>query len=438
MRIVQLIARKRAGGELDADEIRYLIDGTVSGAVPDYQLAAFLMAVCCRGMSFRETVDLTAAMAHSGATLDLGEFSPPAVDKHSTGGVGDKTTLVVAPLVAACGVPVAKMSGHCLGFSGGTLDKLQSIPGLRTALSKKEFVDLLRRVGLVIAGQSPDLAPADGRLYALRDQTATVDCIPLIASSVLSKKIAAGAKVIVLDVKVGSGAFTKSIEDASKLARMLVDIGHVLERSITAVISGMEQPLGRAVGNALEIREAIDALRGNGPADLLELSFSLGAELLVGAGVADSKEDATRKLEEALGAGRAFDKLVEFVDAQGGHPEVILEPGRLPRAPVVRPVLSPTSGFVARIDAEKLGWVVVSLGGGRTAKGQEIDHTVGLELRAKVGDFVAAGSPLLTVHARGDGDWAEAARRAISAYDFAAEPVDKPALIKAIITWPPL
>lgn len=432
MNVVQLIAKKRSGQELSTEEIGYLIDGTVSGAIPDYQLAALLMAICCRGMTVRETIDLTVAMANSGATLDLSDLSPPAVDKHSTGGVGDKTTLVVAPLVAACGVPVAKVSGRSLGFSGGTLDKLESIPGFRAALSKTEFLSVLKRVGLVIAGQSRDLAPADGRWYALRDQTATVDCLPLITSSILSKKIAAGAKVIVLDVKVGSGSFSKNVEMAAKLARMMVLVGHSVGRSVTAVLSSMEQPLGRAIGNALEVREAIDTLRGSGPPDLVELCLALGTELLVGAGVVRRGEAATQ-LERQLRSGAAFQKLVEMVEAQGGDVRAVLDPSRLPQAPVVRTVESKVGGFVAGIDAERLGWAVVALGGGRISKGQPVDSRVGLVLQAKVGDHVVPGAPLVTIHAGSDGSWEDAAAQVASAFTFSATPPERPVLIKDVI-----
>ncbi|MGQ9676348.1 MAG: thymidine phosphorylase [Chloroflexota bacterium] len=432
MQVVQLIEKKKNGLELGTDEINWLIERTVSGDVPDYQLAALLMAIWCRGMTLRETTDLTLAMAQSGATLDLSEFSPPAVDKHSTGGVGDKTTLIVAPLVAACGVPVAKMSGHCLGFSGGTLDKLESIPGFNSALSKSEFLSVLRCVGLVIAGQSQDLAPADGRIYALRDQTATIDSLPLIASSILSKKIAAGAKVIVLDVKVGSGSFSKTMERATELARTMVQVGHSLGRSVTAVLSSMEQPLGRAIGNSVEVAEAVETLRGNGPPDLQELCFALGVELLVGAGVA-GRDDAKTTLERSLQSGAALSKLAEMVKAQGGDSQVVLDFGLLPKAPVIRPVFSNTGGFVASIDAERLGWAVVALGGGRMAKGQRIDHRVGLVLHAKVGDRVAEGAPLVTVHAASETSWNEVAAQVASAFAFSATPVESPTLIKGVI-----
>lgn len=432
MQVIELIAKKKNGLELETDEINWLIERTVSNDIPDYQLAALLMAIWCQGMTPRETTDLTLAMARSGATLDLSEFTPPAVDKHSTGGVGDKTTLIVAPLVAACGVPVAKMSGHCLGFSGGTLDKLESIPGFNSALTKTEFLAVLRRVGLVIAGQSRDLAPADGRLYALRDQTATVDSLPLIASSILSKKIAAGARVLVLDVKVGSGSFSKTIERATELAEMMVRVGHSLGRSVTAVLSSMEQPLGRAIGNAVEVREAVETLQGNGPADLLELCFALGAELLVGAGVAN-RGDAPTMLKHSLRSGAALKKLVDMVEAQGGDSSVILDPSLLPQAPVVRPITSSVGGFVASIDAERLGWAVVTLGGGRTSKGQRIDPAVGLVVRAKVGDQVAVGSPLVTVHAASESSWNEVAVQVASAFTFSPTPVESPTLIKGII-----
>ena len=318
MHAVDLIRKKRDGGELSRDEIAFLVRGFTAGEIPDYQVSAWLMAVLLRGMSDRETTDLTLAMARSGGTLDLGPLGARCADKHSTGGVGDKTTLVVAPLVAACGVPVAKLSGRGLGFSGGTLDKLESIPGFRAHLSADEFRGVLERVGLVIAGQSADLAPADGRLYALRDVTATVESIPLIASSVMSKKLAAGAGSIVLDVKHGSGAFMKTLADARLLAETMVAIGRLADRRMGAVISSMEQPLGRAVGNGLEVREAIETLRGDGPADLVALCRELAAQMLVAAEAASDRDAALAWVDDALDSGRAFAKLAEFVAAQGG------------------------------------------------------------------------------------------------------------------------
>lgn len=399
MNPVDLITRTRDGQTLATDEIRYLVQAITTGEIPDYQAAAWCMAVFFNGLSPRELADLTLAMADSGDTVDLKDTVPFAVDKHSTGGVGDKTTLVVEPLVAACGVPVGKMSGRGLGFSGGTVDKLESIPGMRLTLSLPEFKRQLKKVGLVLTGQSADLAPADGKLYALRDVTGTVQSIPLIASSVMSKKIAGGAQAIVLDVKVGRGAFMETLPEARALARAMVGIGRLVKRRTVALLSDMNQPLGNAVGNALEVREAIDTLHGDGPADFREHSLTVAAHLLMLARKAHTLAGAKRLLRAALADGSAWAKFRAFVGAQGGDLSVIDDPDKLPAADYVEVVRAPRSGFIRQIDAREIGLAAVDLGAGRHKKTDAIDHAVGFVIHHKVGDRVAKGDPLFTVHA---------------------------------------
>lgn len=399
MNPVDLITRTRDGQTLATDEIRYLVQAITTGEIPDYQAAAWCMAVYFNGLSPRELADLTLAMADSGDKVDLKDTVRFAVDKHSTGGVGDKTTLVVEPLVAACGVPVGKMSGRGLGFSGGTVDKLESIPGMRLTLSLPEFKRQLKKVGLVLTGQSADLAPADGKLYALRDVTGTVQSIPLIASSVMSKKIAGGAQAIVLDVKVGRGAFMETLPEARALARAMVGIGRLVKRRTVALLSDMNQPLGNAVGNALEVREAIDTLHGAGPADFREHCLTVAAHLLMLARKAHTLAGAKRLLRAALADGSAWAKFRAFVGAQGGDLSVIDDPDKLPAAAYVEVVRAPRSGFIRQIDAREIGLAAVDLGAGRHKKTDAIDHAVGFVIHHKVGDRVAKGDPLFTVHA---------------------------------------
>lgn len=400
MRVVELIERKRDGGKLTADEIDALVQGYTKGDVPDYQMSAFCMAVVWRGMDAKETAALTSSMVRSGERLDLSRFGR-VVDKHSTGGVGDKTTLVVAPLVAACGVPVAKMSGRGLGFSGGTLDKLESISGFRVDLSTDEFLDQLERIGIVITGQTADLAPADGKLYALRDTTGTVPSIPLIASSVMSKKIAAGAHAVVLDVKVGSGAFMKDLPSARQLARAMVAIGVAHGLEVTCELTDMEQPLGRAVGNSLEIAEAIATLQGNGPSDLVQLTRAAGAEMLVRGRKARDAKSAVARIDRALADGSGLAKFRELVAAQGGDVSLVDDPSKLPRAPRVETLRATRTAFVAAIAADEVGIASVRLGAGREKKGEAIDHRTGIVLHAKVGDRVERGEPYADVHVAG-------------------------------------
>ena len=429
MRVVDLIAKKRDGGTLTTEEIDWLIAGFTEGSIADYQMSAWAMAVLWRGMDSRETGDLTLAMARSGDMLDLHDLAPLTVDKHSTGGVGDKTTLVLAPLLAAVGLPVAKMSGRGLGFSGGTIDKLESIPGFRTTLSEEEFRAAVREIGVVVAGQSGDLAPADKKLYALRDVTATVESIPLIAASVMSKKLAAGADCIVLDVKYGSGAFMHTLEDARELARTMVAIGAHAGRKVAAVLSSMEQPLGLAIGNALEVREAIATLRGAGPADLRELCLSLGAILVQLAGREADRETARALLAKALDDGSAWDKFRALVANQGGDLAVIEDPDRLAQAPVVVPLRASQAGYLASFDGQTLGLVVNALGGGRSRKEDQIDPAVGLVLDARVGQAVAEGDVLLEVHAASEAAAAEVLPRLQAACPISDTPVEAPALI---------
>ena len=433
MRAVDIIRRKRDGGELTAREIAFLIEGFTRGEIPDYQMSAFAMAVLFRGMTDAETAELTLAMARSGGQLDLGGIPGVKVDKHSTGGVGDKTTLIVAPLAAAAGVPVAKMSGRGLGHTGGTIDKLESIPGFRTELSPEAFIRQVREIGLAVAGQSGDLAPADKKLYALRDVTATVESIPLIASSVMSKKIAAGADAIVLDVKTGSGAFMKTPEDAERLAQAMVAIGRLVGRKTAAVISDMDQPLGRAIGNALEVREAIAALRGEGPEDLTRLCLALAAHMAVLGGKAASLDEAAAMLERILKSGEALEKFRRFVAAQGGDPAVVDDPDRLPSAPRRIAVKAERAGYVRRIDAEKLGLAAMVLGAGRAVKDAPIDHAVGVVLGRKPGDRVEAGEALAELHVtRGGED--EALRLAAEAFEIGDEPPAARPLILSVVT----
>ena len=420
MRAVDLIAKKRDRQALTAGEWDWLVQGYVRGDVPDYQMAAMLMAVRLRGMRRAETVALTLAMARSGVQLDLRERR--AADKHSTGGVGDKVTLIVAPIVAACGVPVAKMSGRGLAHTGGTLDKLESIDGFRTRLDRDEFLRVLDQTGLVIAGQSEDLAPADAGTYALRDVTATVDSIPLIAASVMSKKLAVGAESILLDVKVGSGAFMKTVADARRLARLMVEIGRDAGRRTAAMVTDMDQPLGRTAGNALEVREAIEVLRGGGPPELRALCLDEAAHLLDLAVQGIGEQTALRWVERTVQSGAALAQFQRTVAAQGGDPRQIEEPARMPAAPVVHAVRAPQAGYIARIDALPVGHLVMGLGAGRATKHDAIRHDTGVVLLRAHGDGVERGEPLAEVHAGSEADAERAARALLAAITWSGEP----------------
>ena len=418
MRAVDIIIKKRDGGELSIEEIQFFVGGFTRGAIPDYQASAWAMAVLLKGMNDRETTDLTMAMANSGDILDLRDVVPLTVDKHSTGGVGDKTTFVVESAVAACGLPVGKMSGRGLGFSGGTLDKIESIPGYRTNLSQKEFKEQLGRIGIVLTGQSGDLAPADGKLYALRDVTGTVPSMPLIASSIMSKKIAAGAQAIDLDVKVGLGAFMVTLEDARELARLMVSIGKLSGREVISVLSDMNQPLGCAVGNALELREAIDTLQGKGPADFREHCLVVASHMLLLGKKAVDLEAAYRMARQALDSGLAWDKFRSLVAAQGGDVNVIDHPDLLPRAPIIEVVRAPRAGYVLGIEAREVGEAAVELGAGRARKSDQVDHAVGFVFHHKVGDRVEAGEALFSIHARNETHKAAICERVLNAYQW--------------------
>jgi pyrimidine-nucleoside phosphorylase len=434
MRAVDLIGRKRDGLAHNAEEIDFLIQGFYQGSIPDYQMAAWLMAVFLRGMERQETIDLTMAMVRSGQQLNLRDIAAFVTDKHSTGGVGDKTTLVVVPLVAASGLYVGKITGRGLGFTGGTLDKLESIPGFRTNLSRNEFLSQLRSIGIVVTGQSDDLAPVDGLLYALRDSTATVDSLPLIASSIMSKKIASGANGIVLDVKVGKGAFMRTEADALALATLMVHIGRGLGRKVRALISDMNQPLGRAVGNALELREALDTLHGQGPADFRRHCLAVASEMVLLSGPDHEADEPATDLAGLLDNGQAFAKFREWISVQGGDPSYIDDPTKLPTAQFVQDLPAPRAGYVAEIDASIIGLTSMLLGGGRAKKGDSIDYAVGIVLQAKVGDWVEQGQPLLTIHANDSAKLSGVRQHLLAAYGWSDEPVSALPLIHRIVS----
>jgi len=419
IRPVELIERKRDGGELRAQELEELMLGYARGEIPDYQLAAFCMAVFFRGLTSAETYALMEAMIKTGETVDLrSALGRKVVDKHSTGGVGDKTSIAVGPIVAACGVPFAKMSGRGLGHTGGTLDKLESIPGFRVELSTDELIAQVQAAGMAIVGATADLVPADKRLYALRDVTATVDNYSLIAASIMSKKIAGGAEAIVLDVKVGDGAFMKSEADARMLAQTMLELGRDAGREVVCLLTDMDQPLGRAVGNALEIREAIATLRGEGPPDFVELVLAAGTRLLMVSDLGLDEPDARTRVLQALADGSAVEAYERWVHAQGGDPDE----AALPTAPLVRELPAPRAGYIAEIGAVRVGQAALHLGAGRQTKDDEIDHAVGVVCLCKRGDRVAEGEPLCEIHARSEEGAASAARELEAAYVLADEP----------------
>ena len=433
MNMYDLIMKKKKGLELTNEEIRYMIEGYTKEVIPDYQMSAMMMAICFQGMTPKETKNLTLAMAESGDILDLSEIKGIKVDKHSTGGVGDKTSLVLGPMVAALGVSVAKMSGRGLGHTGGTIDKLESFTGFTTALSKDTFIKNVNEIGIAIAGQTADLAPADKKLYALRDVTGTVDQMSLIASSIMSKKLASGADAIVLDVKTGDGAFMKTLEDSVALAEAMVSIGKLAGKKMAAIISDMDQPLGNAVGNILEVKEAIDTLQGHGPKDLEELVLTLGSYMVVAAEKANTIEEARRMLEQTLRDGSAFEVFKKFVVAQGGCEEEVLHPEKLPVAKYIKDVVVDTEGYVAKIQTEEIGRISLLLGGGRETKDSEIDLTVGVVLNKKRGDKVEAGDVLATIHANDKEKFEQAKKRLIEAYIVVVNHVEKDPFIKEII-----
>ena len=437
MNIVEIILKKKRGEALTREEIRFFARGAADGSLPDEQLAALLMAICLRGMTPQETADLTMEMMHSGEVVDLSGAGGVCVDKHSTGGVGDTTTLVLTPLVAACGAKVAKMSGRGLGHTGGTLDKLESIPGCTVSLSQAAFVEQVRRIGCAVIGQTGDLVPADKRLYALRDVTGTVDSVPLIASSILSKKLAAGAHAIVLDVKTGSGALMQTLKDSIELAQAMVRIGTLAGRPILAMVTGMDQPLGTHVGNALEVKEAIDILSGRADdrsADLREVSLLLGGQMLLAAGVAASRDEARRLLEQALQSGAGLDKLREMIAAQGGDACVCDDTGLLPRARYILPVPALRDGYVCSMDTTGIGYAAQGLGAGRARKTDVIDPAVGLVMAARIGDPVRAGEPIAHIHANDEARGREAVARMQRLVQLSDTQPQKPPLILAEVT----
>lgn len=433
--MTELIAKKRDGEALSTEEIGFMIDGYVRGEIPDYQMSAMCMAILFRGMDDREILDLTMSMMHSGETLDLSPIRGVKADKHSTGGVGDKTSLVLCPMVAACGVKIAKMSGRGLGHTGGTIDKLESFPGFVTGISEERFFENVNRIGIAIAGQTAEVCPADKKLYALRDVTGTVPSIPLIVSSIMSKKLAAGADVIVLDVKCGSGAFMKTAEQARELAEGLTRVGRLAGRKCAAVITDMDEPLGYAVGNALEVKEAIDVLAGRTEAgELKELCLTLGANMLTLSGLAANEAEAREKLKATIADGSALKKLAEMVEAQYGDSRAVYDTSLLPEAAFKREVLSEEGGYVAHIEAEDVGLVSMHLGGGRVTKDSAIDLSVGVMLHKKVGDRVEPGESLATIHASDERKAAEAAELLKKCYTLSQSPVEKAPFIKAVVS----
>ncbi|EMW6188300.1 pyrimidine-nucleoside phosphorylase [Enterococcus faecium] len=398
MRMVDLIEKKRDGNELSKEEIEYIVTNYTNGKIPDYQVSALLMAIFYQDMTNEEITNLTLAIANSGDVIDLSSLEGIKVDKHSTGGVGDTTTLILAPLAASVGVTVAKMSGRGLGYTGGTLDKLEAIPGFQIELSDEAFVRIVNESKVAVIGQSGNLAPADKKLYALRDVTATVDSLPLIASSIMSKKIAAGADAIVLDVTTGDGAFMKNIEDARRLAKTMTSIGKLANRETVAVISDMSEPLGEAIGNSLEVVEAIETLQGNGPEDLVEMCYALGSQMVVLAGKAKTIDEARTLLQEALESGKALAKFKEMIQNQGGDPTIVEQPERILTARYTMELPAKQSGVVSKIVANELGIAAMMLGAGRKTKEDDIDHAVGLKLHKKIGDTVTKGESLLTIY----------------------------------------
>lgn len=434
MRMYDLIMKKRNGGVLSNEEIDFMVQNYTKGEIPDYQMSAMMMAIYFQGMNEQETLALTMSMAHSGDMLDLSQINGIKVDKHSTGGVGDKTSLALTPMVAALGVPVAKMSGRGLGHTGGTIDKLESFDGFSTAISEETFKNNVNNIGIAIMGQTADLAPADKKLYALRDVTATVDNMSLIASSIMSKKLASGADAIVLDVKTGSGAFMKEEQDAFGLAKEMVKLGNGAGRKTTAIISDMDQPLGFAVGNALEVKEAIDTLNGKGPEDFVELCLTLGSYMVVSAKKASTVEEARKMLEGVINDGSALDKLADFIEAQGGNKELVYNPDKLPKASIIEEIPSPKSGYIEHIVCDEIGICSLILGGGRETKESDIDLSVGLVLHKKVGDKIDAGESLATIHANDATKLNTAKERFLKAYTINDTIVTKKKLIKGIVT----
>lgn len=433
MRMYDLIVKKKHGEELTTEEIRYMIDGFTDGSIPDYQMSAMTMAICFQGMSKRETVDLTLAMRDSGDVLDLSGISGIKVDKHSTGGVGDKTSLALTPIIASLGVPVAKMSGRGLGHTGGTIDKLECFPGFTTGISEETFLHNVNEIGIAIAGQTANLAPADKKLYALRDVTGTVDQMSLIASSIMSKKLASGSDAIVLDVKTGNGAFMKRMEDSVALAEEMVSIGNMAGKKTAAVITDMDQPLGLAVGNSVEVAEAIEMLNGGGPEDFKEVVFALGSLMLQMAGAATDEKDARIRMQETIDSRKALDKLAEFVSAQGGDSHYVYHPEDFPKASITEEVKADTAGYVHRILAEEIGIACMTLGGGRETKESSIDLSVGIILKKKNGDSVAEEDTLALIYGNDKEKVSQAKERILGAYEIGDQKPAPSPVIKRII-----
>ena len=437
IKMIDLILGKRQGKSHNRQEIDFLVGGIMDGSIPDYQLSAWLMAVCWQGMTLEETAFLTDAMCNSGSVLDLSELGTVVGDKHSTGGVGDKTTLVFVPLLAAAGIPMAKLSGRGLGHTGGTIDKLEAIPGFQVDLNTKDFIDQVKKIGMAIGGQTAELAPADGKIYALRDVTGTVESIPLIAASVMSKKLAAGANLIILDVKCGKGAFMETEEKARELAATMASVGRLLKRPVLAVVTDMEQPLGFAVGHTVEVIEAIETLKGNGPEDLNELCLELGALALVEAGKASDKEQAQTILKELISSGKALEAFAGLIQAQGGDSRVLTDYSLMPHAKHQKPFLVPGQAgapkWLEHIDGRKVAEAAKVMGAGRAKKGDPVDLGVGIILKAKCGDALKAGDPAALIHYDTDSQYEAAAAKLAEAFTFVDKAVAKPKLIKASI-----
>ena len=434
MRMNDLITKKRDGKELTDEEIAFMIEGYTKGSLPDYQMAAMLMAIYFKGMNDRETTSLTRCMAYSGGELlDLSEIKGIKVDKHSTGGVGDKTSIALVPLMAACGLPVAKMSGRGLGFTGGTIDKLESFPSFTTDIDTASFIRNINNIGCSIMSQTEDLCPADKKLYALRDVTATVESMPLIASSIMSKKVAAGADAIVLEVMSGSGAFMKNDEDARALSEIMVNIGRLAGRKCVAVITEMNEPLGSAVGNSLEVIEAMETLKGRGSSELLEVLKTLGTQMLILGEKCETEEAGRSMIEETISTGKAIDKLRELVAAQGGDPHAVDDYTLLPKAAIVEQIESPQEGYIAKIRCDEVGMCVHTLGGGRSVKDEPVDLSVGLMVNKKVGDFVKKGESLAEIHGNSEEAIMKAKKRFLDAYTFSDTPTEHLKLIHGII-----
>lgn len=432
MRMVDLIESKKQGQSLTKEQIHFIIEGYTKGEIPDYQMSAFLMAVCFQGLNKEETATLTIEMTNSGEVIDLHQIAGIKVDKHSTGGVGDKISLVLGPMVAACGAKVAKMSGRGLGYTGGTLDKLESIPGLSIQVTKEDFIKQVNDIGIAIIGQTASLVPADQKMYALRDVTATVSCTPLIASSIMSKKIASGSDAILLDVKYGDGAFMKTKEEAKVLARTMIEIGQHLNRDTRAAISNMSQPLGNAIGNSLEVIEAINTLKGDGPSDVVELCMQGGSHILMQAKLATSLDQARTMLEDSITSGKALQKLKEMVISQHGDGSYIENPDKFEKAKIVKDITSKVEGYVKVVEANTLGIVSMKLGAGRLTKGDSIDHSVGIILHKKIGDYVTIGESLVTLYANQEIS-EELVEEVLQAYDIVDSKIEKPVLIDEIL-----